>query len=319
MRSLITGACGFVGPYLSRRLESEGSEVLGVDLRDDACINGRYILCDILDFKLLEQIVRDFMPDRVFHLAGLVHPAESQERPRDYFLVNIQGTVNLLESLRLFCPQARLLLVSSAEVYGRSFTSLAITEETIPEPLNPYSVSKLIAEKIALQFRKQFGIWTVIARPFNHSGPGQSPRFVISDFCQQIAAAELRVSGQSNASVQIQVGNLAAERDFLDVRDVVAAYVKLIEKGMDSEIYNICAGKGTSIRKILDTALQQACVNATIEINKEKFRSVQFPRLVGDNAKLRATIDWQPIHDLEKTIGDTLNYWRKQLTPDHHF
>jgi GDP-4-dehydro-6-deoxy-D-mannose reductase len=313
VRFLITGACGFVGPYLSRRLAAEDAEILGLGLSADACIEGRYLYCDILDFKLLQQIMQDFCPDRVFHLAGLVYPAESRERARDYYLVNVQGAVNLLETMRLACPQARLLLVSSAEVYGASHGPSAITEGTPPRPLNHYGMSKLLAEQVAMEYKRQFGIWTVIVRAFNHSGPGQSERFVISDFCRQIAEAESRMARQPGGLTKIQVGNLGAERDFLDVRDVVDAYAKLMEQGVDGEIYNVCAGEGTAIQKILDTAIRHARVEVKVEVSQEKFRPLQFPRLVGDNAKLRATIDWRPRHPLDETITDTLGYWRNQL------
>ena len=313
MKVLITGVCGFVGQYLSRRLAAENSEILGLGLSTDVCIEGRYLQCDILDFNLLERTIADFQPDRVFHLAGLVHPAESREKPRDYYHVNVMGTVNLLEALRRISPRAQLLLVSSAEVYGGSFSSSSITEETPPQPLNNYATSKLLAEQAALQYRQQYGLRTVVARPFNHSGPGQPPQFVVSDFCRQVAEAELRIADPSEASARIQVGNLNAEKDFLDVRDVVDAYVRLAQKGIDGETYNICSGKGTVIREILDTIVRQARVNINVEISKEKFRPLVFPRQVGDSTKLQAVIDWQARYDLEETIADTLTYWREQL------
>ncbi len=315
MKSLISGACGFVGPFLSRRLAAAGAEVLGFGLSADAHTEGRFKRCDILDFQLVKQIVSDFQPDRVFHLAGLVHPAQSQEQPRDYYLVNVQGTVNLLDALRLVCPHARLLLVSSAEVYGGSISSSSITEEATPKPLNHYGASKLLAEQVAMQYRRQFGTWMVIARPFNHSGPGQSPGFVIPDFCRQIVEAELQMSNQPGAIAQIQVGNLAAEKDFLDVRDVVEAYAKLVEHGVDGEIYNVCSSKGIAIQRILDAALRQAKVKVEVNISKEKFRPLQFPSLIGDNTKLRMTIDWRSCYDMERTIADTLDYWRTKLEP----
>lgn len=311
MRFLITGACGFVGPYLSRRLaEDSTADILCLDLREDPSIKGRSVRCDVLDFDTLQQIVNGFQPDRVVHLAGLVHPAESQQRARDYYLVNVQGTVNLLEAVRLKCPTARILVVSSAEVYGACQEDAAISEESLPKPLNNYGLSKLMAEQVALEYRRQYGIRTVIARPFNHSGPGQSDRFVISDFCRQVADAESKPSGGAT----IQVGNLAAERDFLDVRDVVDAYAKLLDGGADGETYNICRGTGTTIQTILDAAVRHARVAVKVEVSREKFRPVAFPRLIGDNRKLRGAIDWRPSHDLDETIVDTLDHWRKSLS-----
>lgn len=309
MRALITGACGFVGPYLSKRLAKENIDILGLGLSADACIEGGYVQCDILDFPLLKQTISDFRPDRVFHLAGLVHPAESREHPRDYYRVNVQGTVNVLEALRLACPQARLLFVSSSEVYGGSFTSSTINEEAAPKPLNHYAASKLLAEQAALQYRQQNDLWTAVARPFNHSGPGQSPGFVVPDFCRQIAEAE-RIQVQSKKISRLEVGNLSAEKDFLDVRDVVDAYVQLIERGTDGEIYNICSGKGTVIREILDTAVRLSRVDIEVEVSEKKFHPLLFPRQVGDNTKLHRTIDWKPCYNLEATILDTLEYWR---------
>ena len=211
MRTLITGACGFVGQYLRKRLAEENVEILGLDLNKDACIEGRYVQCDVLNFSLLEQTISSFQPDRVFHLAGLVHPAESQQHPRDYYQVNFQGTVNLLEALRLTRSKARLLLISSSEVYGGSFSSSPINETTNPKPLNHYAMSKLIAEQATLQYRLQNGLWTAIARPFNHSGSGQSPQFVVSDFCRQIAEAEMQTTDTSLKTARLEVGNLSAE------------------------------------------------------------------------------------------------------------
>ena len=313
MRILVTGASGFVGPYLSKRLAEEDAEILGLGLSSSACIDGSYIQCDLLNFPLLERIITDFQPDRVFHLAGLVHPIESQDQPRDYYQVNVQGAVNLIEAIRSNQPKARLLVVSSSEVYGGGLESSNLKETDSPRPLNHYATSKLQSEQVALQYHKHNGLRIIIARPFNHSGPGQSNRFVISDFCRQIADVEFRTPVRPKTTAKIEVGNLQAEKDFLDVRDVVDAYAKLLERGVDGEIYNICSGKGTSIQRILDLAIKHARINIKAEISKAKFRTLHFPRQVGDNTKLRETIDWQPSYDIETTIIDTLNYWRENI------
>jgi GDP-4-dehydro-6-deoxy-D-mannose reductase len=313
MKVIITGSEGFVGRYLRRRLESS-AEVLGIDCSGAAVESRYHVNCNILDFEKLRKTIIDFCPDRVIHLAGLVHPAESMERPREFYMVNVQGTVNLLESLRQIQPPVRLLIVSTAEVYGGSSGAAAISESTVPFPQNHYATSKLAAEHVALQYRNVSGIPIVIARPFNHSGPGQSDRFVIADFCRQIADAELRSSPASGTGLTMQVGNLEAERDFLDVRDVVDAYVGLIEHGNSGEVYNICSGTGTTARKILDTALRSTGVPVNVEVSREKYRPLRFPRLVGDNAKLKAAFSWEPKFSIENTINDTLEYWRSRLT-----
>jgi GDP-4-dehydro-6-deoxy-D-mannose reductase len=311
MKCLITGIGGFVGQYLARQLTENGTIVAGVERPPFGRPSGawRVIECDILDFPGVVRVVADFQPDQVFHLAGLTRPSESLRKPREYYLVNVLGTVNLLEALRQAAAEARCLLVSSAEVYACSSCRGPIDETCRPVPSNPYGLSKLLAEQVGLRYFRDFGSRVVIARAFNHSGPGQNDSFVISDFCRQAVILENQSRGGT-----IQVGNLASSRDFLDVRDVVAAYIALAEKGEAGEIYNIASGKATSIQTILDTVVRLAETEIQAEVSTEKYRPVVGQPLVGTSAKLQKLVGWQPRYPLEQTIADTMDYWRKIQT-----
>ncbi|RPI21602.1 MAG: NAD-dependent epimerase/dehydratase family protein [Acidobacteria bacterium] len=311
MKCLITGACGFVGQYLAKELVQKGADVVGLErpaaARPGAC---RVIDCDMLDFPRLLGAIADLQPDQVFHLAGLTHPSESLRIPRDYFLVNVQGTVNLLDALRQARCEPRCLLVSSAEVYGCSVASGLIDETCTPAPSNPYGASKLLAEMAGLSYWRDFRSRVIVARPFNHSGPGQNETFVVSDFCRQVVLLE----GKPETMRTIYVGNLTSSRDFLDVRDVVAAYAALAEKGVEGEIYNISSGQAVTVQAILDTVLRLAKVEIRVEVSPEKYRPGTARPLVGSSQKLRALIGWQPRYPLEQTIADTLEHWRAKLT-----
>jgi len=311
MKCLITGISGFVGQYLALELAKSGAAVAGVERAPAPSSGGaaQVIECDVLDFPCLLRIVAEFQPDQVYHLASLTHPSESLRIPRQYYLVNVQGTVNMLEAVRQTTPHARFLLISSAEVYACSTGVGPIEEAWQAVASNPYGASKILAEQVAFRYYRDFGSQVVVVRPFNHSGPGQRPSFVISDFCRQAVALENQAEGER----VIQVGNLASARDFLDVRDVVTAYVGLAEKGAAGDIYNIASGQATSIQTILDTVLRLAKVGIRVEVSPEKYRPGTAQPMVGSSEKLRRVLGWQPKYSLEQTIADTMEYWRKQL------
>jgi len=311
MKCLITGICGFVGQYLAHQLIENGADVVGVERVPAVRPTTAWpvIECDILDFPSLLRVVSDFQPDQIYHLAGLTRPSESLRIPREYYLVNVQGTVNVLEAIRQAAPDARCLLVSSAEVYACSTCPGPVQETCRPVPSNPYGASKLLAEMAALAYWRDLGSSVVIARPFNHSGPGQSESFVISDFCRQAVLLENKPEGRRT----IQVGNLESARDFLDVRDVVAAYIGLAEKGAAGEIYNIASGQAATIQTILGTVLRLSEVSIQVEVSPEKYRPATAQPMVGSSKKLHELLGWKPRYSLEQTIADTMEFWRKKL------
>jgi len=313
MKCFVTGLTGFVGGYLASHLASLGAEVFGIGLGSQPDAPFPAIECDILDFDKLAHLAADFEPDFVYHLAALPNPSESLERPREYYRVNVQGTVNLLDALWRNQIDARILLVSTSQVYGKSAPGVLLSEDSPLEPDNPYASSKRLSEEIALQYRKQFSSRVVITRPFNHTGPGQSEDFVISDFCRQIAMLELEAAHSGKSDRKMCVGSLKSTLDFLDVRDVVRAYAGLAEKGVEGEIYNICSGVGTEISEILDTAISLAEVDIELAVSTRKLDMKGDGWLVGNNQKLFSLLDWTPHYTLQQTIADTLKAWRVTL------
>ena len=313
MKCFVTGLTGFVGGYLASHLASLGAEVFGIGLDGQPDAPFPAVECDILDFDKLARLTADFKPDFVYHLAALPNPSESLKRPREYYRVNIQGTVNLLEALRKNQIDARILLVSTSQVYGKSSPGVLLSEDSPLEPSNPYASSKRLSEEIALQYRKQFSSRVVITRPFNHTGPGQSEDFVLSDFCRQIALLELEAARSGKRDQKILVGNLQSTLDFLDVRDVVQAYSGLAEKGVEGEIYNICSGVRTEVSEILDTAMSLAKVDIELAVSSRKLDKKGDGWMVGNNQKLCSLLDWTPHYTLQQTITDTLNAWRVTL------
>ena len=313
MKCFVTGLTGFVGGHLASHLASLGAEVFGIGLDSQPDAPFPAVECDILDFDKLAGLTADFEPDFVYHLAALPNPSESLKRPREYYRVNVQGTVNLLEALRRNQIDARILLVSTSQVYGKSEPGCLLSEDSPLEPDNPYASSKRLSEEIALHYWKQFSSRVVITRPFNHTGPGQSEDFVISDFCRQIALLELEASRSGKSDGKMCVGNLKSTLDFLDARDVVRAYAGLAEKGVEGEIYNICSGVGTEISEILDTAISLAEVDIELAVSTRKLDKKDDGWLVGNNQKLCSILDWTPHYTLQQTIADTLDAWRVTL------
>lgn len=315
MKCFISGITGFVGPHLARYLVSQGMEVLGVGRRPAHPEEAYEVVeCDLLDFDRLRSLVAGFHPDALFHLAACSNPVRSSSRPRHYYLVNVQGTVNLLEAVRLHCREARLLLVSSGEVYGRIEDGVRVGENAPLRPLNPYASSKAAAEEVGRQYQRTLGCSVVIVRPFNHSGPGQGADFVISDFCRQIALLEMETPPGETTPIVLRVGNLEPVRDFLDVRDVVRAYAGLALEGRPGETYNVCSGRETSIRQVAEHVCSLARRPARVEVAPERFRSSHSAWVVGDGSKLRSILNWSPRHRLEETIADTLAGWRSCLS-----
>jgi GDP-4-dehydro-6-deoxy-D-mannose reductase len=297
MRVFVTGGTGFVGGWLERHLEACGDEVVIAD--DDV---------DITDGPAVVKAVEEAAPDAVYHLAALTHVGESWEAPEETFRVNALGTLSLLEAVRHLPAPPRVLLVSSAEVYGVvTSDDLPLTESSPLRPTTPYAVSKVAAEFVAMQEFLAHGLPVITARAFNHAGPGQSPRFVVSSLARQVAALE-----RAGESV-LRVGSLTPRRDLTDVRDVVRAYRLLIERGTPGEVYQVCSGVAVAVQEIADRLLTIAGTDAVIELDPELARPVDVPVLVGDQNRLHDATGWEPGYELDETLTDTLNWWREQL------
>ena len=297
MRALVTGAGGFVGQHLVGHLRERGDEVAGLDRRDGT---------DVLDAEAVRDAMRRHAPEVVYHLAALTHVGASWESPVATFRVNAEGTLNVLDAARA-AGARRVVVVSSAEVYGRvSPEEVPIAEGSPLRPVTPYGASKAAAEHLALQAWLGAGLETVRARPFNHTGPGQSTAFLVPALAARVARAEI------DGLDEVLVGSLEPERDLTDVRDVVRAYRLLAERGAPGAVYNVCSGRGVCVREVVDLLLSSASVRLAARVDPALVRPVEVPRLVGDPARLVAVTGWSPAWSLAQTVDGVLAAARDQ-------
>ncbi len=294
MRAFVTGASGFVGTWLTRHLEASGDEVF--PLRDEF---------DIADEEAVAREARLARPEVIYHLAGLTHVGRSWEAPAETFRVNALGTLVLLEVARQLTPTPRVILVSSAEVYGKA-GSAPVDEDTPLRPVTPYAASKVAAEYLGLQSYLGRGLEVVRVRPFNHVGPGQAEFFVVSALVRRVVEAERSGSGV------VRVGNLTPARDFTDVRDVVRAYRLLAEIGVAGEVYNVCSGEAVSVAKVLEEIISLAAGSVVPVEDPALVRPVDLPVLVGDGRRLAALTGWKPEIPLRQTLVDVLEECRER-------
>lgn len=293
---VITGATGFVGTHLNRRLQQgEASDIHGWSSRN----------VNLLDARVVDDAIERTRPSEIYHLAGASHVGESWERSTEHLQIHVLGTHHLLDAVRQHAPRCRVLVVSSGMVY-RPQAGL-FTEDSPIGPSSPYALSKVAEEQLALHAAAQDGLDVVIARPFNHIGPGQSARFAPPNFAKQIAAIE------AGAPPRMAIGNLETRRDFTDVRDVVNAYVAMMARGSAGRVYNVCSGVATSIRDILDDLLSMSRVAVTLEPDASRLRPNDVPSMAGSAARLTADTGWTPAISLHQTLADTLNDWRARV------
>lgn len=300
MRVFVTGADGFVGRHLCTYLRAAGDEVVEAHGPRAEGVSSSALHLDIADEKQVREAVGEAQPDAVIHLAGFSSVAKSHQNPSRVYAVNALGTVHLLGALREHTPKAHVLLVGSGEVYGPVPPGTRATEETPLVPLSPYAASKAAAELAGAQFARNYGMHVVLARPFNHLGAGQDPTFVVPSFAAQIGAIAL-----GKIDPVLRTGNLDAVRDFSHVKDVVAAYRLLLEKGAPGQTYNICGGTGRTIGSLLEEMLQLAHVQARIELDPARLRPSDIPSLVGAPDKLRA-LGWEPKLTVTDALRDVL-------------
>ena len=311
MKALITGINGFVGEYLSDFLISNQIDVYGTVLSEEASIenisDNKIFKMDLLDKNEVNKIIAEIKPDYIFHLAGQSSVALSWKKPDLTINVNVIGTINLLEAVKLYSNKSRVLIIGSSDQYGIvNPEQCPISENTPMNPQSPYATSKKTQEEIAIQYFKAFKINTIIVRAFNHIGPKQNKGFVIADFASQIAEIE-----KEKKAAIIKVGNLDAKRDFTDVRDVVRAYYLVMTNGKSGEIYNVGSGITYKIKEILDKLLSLAKISIYIEKDNDKMRPSDVPLIQCDNSKISTECGWTLQYPIDQTLIDTLNYWRR--------
>ncbi len=307
-RVLITGGSGFVGSWLERTiLESiPHAEVVATSLLG----GGGKIPLDVTKKSDVEAIIQRLRPSSVVHLAAFSSLAEAALDPQRSYEVNLFGTLHVAQAVRKYVPHARLIFVSSSEVYGRTFNSQRgpLDECALLEPVNTYAATKAAADLLIGQVAAD-GLLAVRFRPFNHTGPEQSDRFVIPSFARQIVAAE-----RGEQPPVIKVGNLESVRDFLDVRDVVQAYISAIKCDPPlppGTILNLASGVPQRIETLLASLLSIAKIELQIQPDPLRLRQSDIPVAVGNSNLAQNMLGWSPQIPIQKTLQDVLDHARK--------
>ena len=315
MRALITGAGGFVGGHLCAFLMDHTDwEILGTvyprpQESSEPCPRMRLVFADLRNPQMVEELIVDWEPGVIIHLAALSSVSASFEHPWETLENNIRAQLNILEAVRQAGTPTRVLVIGSNEEYGKpGEDQLPITEETPLRPQSPYAVSKVTQDVLGLQYHLAYGIEVVRLRPFNHTGPGQSPRFVVPAFASQIARIEAGLQ-----EPVLSVGNLKVWRDFTDVRDVVRAYFLAATKAEPGEAYNLASGRPQSIRGMLESLLALSTVDIQVEVDPDRYRPADMPLAYGSAAKFHQRTGWKPEIAFEQTLQDVLAYWRKEV------
>lgn len=315
MRVLITGINGFVGGHLAEYLIAASDwQLWGLSRQSMLALPqlGRAVkavVADMGDQAALEGVLANIRPDIIFHLAAQSNVPRSFADPQGTLSTNINGQLNLLQAVLKLKLDPMILIVGSNEMYGQVRPEeLPLDEATPLRPVSPYAVSKAAQDLLALQYYISHKVRVIRLRPFNHIGPRQTEAFVASAFAAQIARIEKGLQPPV-----MRVGNLAAERDFSDVRDIVRAYVMAAESGRDGEAYNIGSGRAVSVRWLLDTLLILSTHDITIEPDPARMRPADVPRVIANSDLFRAHTGWQPEIPLERTLNDILEYWRSTI------
>lgn len=304
MRIYITGAGGFVGGHLIRHLEGEGDEVFATS-RDKR--SGIHEVVDIAEADAVKRSIQTAVPEAVVHLAAQPSVPRSWEDPETTYRVNVLGTLNILLALK--GSSCKLLLVGSAQQYASGSDGSLITEDLPMVPNSPYAASKIAAEQLAVVYQRAAEVSAICTRSFNHTGPGQTSHYAVGSFASQIVDIE-----QGRREPRMNVGDLSPRRDLLDVRDVVAAYRFLLDKGKPGEAYNVCSGVAVRIGEVLEVMLKSTGLLGQVEVIEDDAKRKGDPSvIVGDPSKLKAATGWEPKIRLETSLVDTLDWYREAI------
>ena len=322
-RYLITGFSGFVSYYFLKHLNDttkEKIEVLGLDINKPldfeenynfANLIIRFIPINLLDYKSLEIALTSFFPDYVLHLAVFSSVGASWKSPVESFMNNTNIFLNLVDAVRKNNIKCRILSVGSSEEYGDvTEKDIPLSENRNPEPISPYAIARVSQEMMSKCYVNSFAQDIVMTRSFNHIGPRQRDVFVIPSFVKQLVYGFM----DGKKEIVMHTGNVSIIRDFTDVRDVVRAYNLLLEKGESGEIYNVCSGKGYSLKDIITIVADKLGVKASIKIDESLVRPKDNMIIVGDNAKINTHVGWKPSISLEDTLDNMIEYWKRQYS-----
>jgi GDP-4-dehydro-6-deoxy-D-mannose reductase len=319
LRVLITGITGFVGSHLAEYALALGAEVWGscrwrskTENIDHIRERLHLVECDLRDLSSVQHLVEQAAPDYIVHLAAQSFVASSWHTPAETLYTNAVSQVNLLEAIRPRRAEApRFLAIGSSEEYGQVFEDELPIRETNPlRPLSPYAVSKVTQDLMGFQYFKSYGLPIIRTRAFNHEGPRRGDVFVTSNFARQVAEIEA-----GKREPVIHVGNLEARRDYTDVRDIVRGYWRLLEAGEPGEVYNLCSGRPWTIQAVLDFFLSRSRLpGITTKVDPARLRPSDVPVLHGDASKIEKMVGWRPEIPFEKTLEDTLQFWRERVS-----
>jgi len=318
---LVTGASGFVAYHFFEYLNSlqEDCEVLGVDVVMPSDMESyffsnlrlRFVRLNLLDSAVLEASLLSFLPTHIIHLASFSSVAQSWKEPVNSFINNTNVFLNLVEIIRKNGIECRLLSVGSSEEYGNvPVECIPIKESLRLDPVSPYAIARVSQEMLSQCYVSSYKLDIVLTRSFNHIGPRQRDIFAIPSFIRQILE---QTKINQNKNVKLYVGDVSLVRDFIDVRDVVRAYYLLLERGKTGELYNICSGKGHSIKEIIDMLCDLLAVRVDIETDKNRIRLGDNRVVIGDNSKICSLIGWEPAIPIMDTLRDLVTHWKEVL------
>lgn len=316
---LVTGFTGFVSRHFLEFLESncinaivKGIDVCTPDINEShfKYIKISFEKMNLLNKESVENVIREFQPDYILHLASYSSVAYSWKEPIFSFQNNTNIFLNLLEAVRNFYPSTRILSIGSSEEYGNvEEKDLPLIEDHILKPVSPYAVARVSQELLSKIYVNGYGLDIVITRSFNHIGPYQKDIFVISSMIKQLVEIN-----KNKSRGEIIAGDLRIVRDFTDVRDVVSAYYTLLNDGESGDIYNVCSGKGISLREIIDKICDYFDIDIDIKLDPNLIRPDDNRIIIGSNKKIYIKHGWKPEYSLEKSLKDMINYWQSQNT-----
>lgn len=317
MNYLITGAAGFVGRYLIAEIGREHPEALvyATDIVDEpdwmrGYSNLAYVQVNLLDRGAVDALVGRLTPQKIIHLASFSSVAYSWDHPADSFLNNNLIFINLIEALKKITSPFAFLSIGSSEEYGNvPEPDIPLTESHGLNATSPYAAARVSQEMLSRIFAYGYGMNIMMTRSFNHMGPFQRETFIVPSLIKQFVGAQK--SGQK--SVELQVGDIDVVRDFTDVRDVVRAYLAILEYGKAGEVYNVCSGKGLLIRDLIQNIADMMGMSYTIHKDKNRVRPTENRIVIGDNEKIRQQCGWSPEIDINTTLMDTISFWQDSI------
>jgi len=320
-RLLITGISGFVGGHIVSYFAEHDNEyeIHGisrsipswdfVQAAQRRAVNLQFHAADLLDIPRIRSLIGEIQPDSILHMAAQSSVAESWSTPVSSFMNNTNIFLNIIDTVRENDNGARVLSIGSSEQYGIvSASDLPLTEESPQRPANPYAVARVAQEQLAKIYADGYGLDIYCTRSFNHCGPGQSDRFVVSAIAKQFAAIAHDIQEPI-----IHIGNGSIVRDFVDVRDVVAAYALLLGKGKRGQVYNVCSGTGRTIREIVTMLARIRGMDVGIREEQKQIRPIDNPRIIGNNRKIQHDLGWRPVIPFEQSLKSVYEYWDVRL------